>query len=160
MIEPRAFSSEVDTGSRKENASKQETEPRSDSIGTEKALPMPAVGQGPNASMPAFGLCDRLPDFAAAVGALIDEVDLRHAPMGFDVSDEHGQQSQAAWADNRGFLNLMVMHISWHVGSPCIAKARSISARELTYRVRSGPFINSRERMKNSSTLLACVTVL
>jgi hypothetical protein len=34
----RAFSSEVDTGSREENASKQEIEPRSDSIGTEKAL--------------------------------------------------------------------------------------------------------------------------
>src|SRR5229473_4727374 len=35
--EARAFSSEVDTGSREENASKQEIEPRSDSIGTEKA---------------------------------------------------------------------------------------------------------------------------
>jgi hypothetical protein len=34
----RAFSSEVDTGSREENASKQEVEPRSDSIGMEKAL--------------------------------------------------------------------------------------------------------------------------
>jgi len=34
----RAFSSEVDTGSREENASKQEVEPRSASIGTEKAL--------------------------------------------------------------------------------------------------------------------------
>jgi sugar/nucleoside kinase (ribokinase family) len=34
----RAFSSEVETGSREENASKQEIEPRSDFIGTEKAL--------------------------------------------------------------------------------------------------------------------------
>jgi hypothetical protein len=34
----RAFSSEVDTGSREENAPKKEIEPRSDSIGTEKAL--------------------------------------------------------------------------------------------------------------------------
>jgi hypothetical protein len=33
-----AFSSEVDAGSREENASKQKIEPRSDSIGTEKAL--------------------------------------------------------------------------------------------------------------------------
>jgi hypothetical protein len=33
----KAFSSEVDTGSREENASKK-IEPRSDSIGTEKAL--------------------------------------------------------------------------------------------------------------------------
>src|ERR1700754_1835589 len=36
---PEAFSSEVDTGSREENASKQKIEPRSDSIGAEKALP-------------------------------------------------------------------------------------------------------------------------
>ncbi len=35
-IEPRAFSSEVDTDPREENASKQRLEPRSDSIGTEK----------------------------------------------------------------------------------------------------------------------------
>jgi hypothetical protein len=34
----RAFSSEVDTGSRQENASKKEIEPRSDSIGTERDL--------------------------------------------------------------------------------------------------------------------------
>jgi hypothetical protein len=34
----RAFSGEVDTGWREENTSKQEIEPRSDSIGTEKAL--------------------------------------------------------------------------------------------------------------------------
>jgi hypothetical protein len=33
-----AFSSEVAAGSREENASKQKLEPRSDSIGTEKAL--------------------------------------------------------------------------------------------------------------------------
>jgi hypothetical protein len=34
----RAFSSEVETGSRQENASNKNLEPRSDSIGTEKAL--------------------------------------------------------------------------------------------------------------------------
>src|SRR5262249_32582554 len=34
----RAFSSEVETGSRDENASNKNREPRSDSIGTEKAL--------------------------------------------------------------------------------------------------------------------------
>jgi hypothetical protein len=38
MISARAFSSEVDTGSRQENASKQKASLRSDSIGTEKAL--------------------------------------------------------------------------------------------------------------------------
>src|SRR3954463_13184752 len=39
----RAFSSEVDPGSREENASKQNLELRSDSIGTEKALEMGAT---------------------------------------------------------------------------------------------------------------------
>src|SRR4051794_37952110 len=38
MIYSRALSSEVDTGSREENASKQKIEPRSDTIGTERAL--------------------------------------------------------------------------------------------------------------------------
>ena len=42
----RAFSSEVDTGSREENASKQEIKPRSDSIGTEKALVTVAGANG------------------------------------------------------------------------------------------------------------------
>jgi len=38
IVSARAFSSEVDTGSRQENASKHKSlEPRSDSIGTEKA---------------------------------------------------------------------------------------------------------------------------
>ena len=44
-----------------------------------------------NASMLSLGLRYRLPDFGAAVGALIDEVDLGHAPMGFDLPDVHGE---------------------------------------------------------------------
>ena len=39
--------------------------------------------------MPPFGLGHGLPDFGAAVGALIDEVDLRHAPMRLDVAHIH-----------------------------------------------------------------------
>jgi hypothetical protein len=39
--------------------------------------------------MPSFRLCYRLPDFRTAIGALIDEVDLRHAPMRLDVSNVH-----------------------------------------------------------------------
>src|SRR6266851_8081205 len=39
--------------------------------------------------MPSFRLRYRLPDFCTAIGALIDEVDLRHAPMRLDVSDVH-----------------------------------------------------------------------
>jgi hypothetical protein len=37
-VKGKAFSSEVDTGSREENASKEKREPRSDSIGMEMAL--------------------------------------------------------------------------------------------------------------------------
>jgi hypothetical protein len=33
----------------------------------------------------------RLPNFGAAVGALIDEVDPGHAPMGLDFPDVHGE---------------------------------------------------------------------
>ena len=36
-----------------------------------------------------FRLCQCLLDFSAALGALVDEVDLRHAPMGLDVSYVH-----------------------------------------------------------------------
>jgi hypothetical protein len=36
-----------------------------------------------------FRLCQCLLDFSAAVRALVDEVDLRHAPMGLDVSYVH-----------------------------------------------------------------------
>src|SRR2546423_11431210 len=43
-VAARAFSSEVEAGSREENASKQRVEPRSDSIGTERALRY-AIGQ-------------------------------------------------------------------------------------------------------------------
>ncbi len=42
-----------------------------------------------NASMLSLWLRYRLPDFGAAVGALIDEVDLGHAPMGLDLPDVH-----------------------------------------------------------------------
>jgi hypothetical protein len=41
--------------------------------------------------MPSFRLGDRVPDLGATVGALIDEIDLRQAPMGLDVSDIHRQ---------------------------------------------------------------------
>ena len=41
-----------------------------------------------------FGLDHRLSDFSATVSALVGEVDLRHAPMGLDVSYVH-RNSQA-----------------------------------------------------------------
>jgi hypothetical protein len=70
-----------------------------------------------------FRLAYSLPDFAAAVGALIDEVDLRHAPMRLDVSHMHGQHSHATGAKNRNVLNFVVLYVGWHVGSPS-AEAR------------------------------------
>jgi hypothetical protein len=68
--------------------------------------------------MPSFWLGDRVPDLGAAVGALIDEVDLRQAPMRLDVSNVHRQQSYAAWADNRSGLDFVMLDIGWHDGSP------------------------------------------
>src|SRR5437016_5144974 len=60
----------------------------------------------------------RLPDFRAAVGTFIGEVDLRHAPMGFNVLDVH-RQAHAAWTNDKGRLDFVVMvNIGWHVGSP------------------------------------------
>jgi hypothetical protein len=53
----RAFSSEVDTGSREENASKQEIELRSDSIGTEKPLAFKRT-ENPGAKAPGFLLAE------------------------------------------------------------------------------------------------------
>jgi hypothetical protein len=63
---------------------------------------------------PGYGL----PDFSAAVGALIDEIDPGHAPMRLDLPDVHRQQPDAAGADDRSGLVRVVLYIGWHVGSP------------------------------------------
>ena len=55
-----------------------------------------------------------LPDFGAAVGALIDEVDLGHAPMRFDVPDVHREKPYAAGADDRSCLDLVMLGVGWH----------------------------------------------
>jgi hypothetical protein len=69
--------------------------------------------------VPSFRLDDGLPDFGAAVGALIDEVDLRHVPMRLDVPHMHREQSDAAGTDNRRRLEDFVMpDIGWHGSSP------------------------------------------
>ena len=63
-------------------------------------------------------LDDGLPDFRAAVGAFIGEVDLRHAPVRFDFADKH-RKSDAARADDEGWLGVVLMvDVGWHVGSP------------------------------------------
>jgi hypothetical protein len=76
-----------------------------------------AVWQVPNASVSVFRLAYSQSDFAAAVGALIDELDLRHAPMRLDVSHMHRQQSHATGAKNRDVLYFVVLDVGWHVGS-------------------------------------------
>jgi hypothetical protein len=70
------------------------------------------------ASVPSFGLCDGLPDLGATVGALIDEVDLGHAPMRLDVSHKHRKQPDTSRTDDRRGLNIVMLDVGWHVGSP------------------------------------------
>jgi hypothetical protein len=60
-------------------------------------------------------LADRLPDFGAAIGALIDELDLRHAPMGLYVPDIHRQKSHASRAEDRSsFVAFVMLNVGWH----------------------------------------------
>ena len=104
--------------------------------------------------MSAFWLGYSLPDFAAAVGALIDEVDLCHAPMGLDVSDEHRQKSQAAGAENRSVLSCVVLDIGWHVRVSLTAKRGNFSP-GLAYRPRRMAIINSCEHIENDCAIFA-----
>src|SRR3954454_928844 len=66
-------------------------EPGSDSIITGKAL------------VRLFRLHDGLPRFSAAVEALIDEVDLRHAPVRLDIPHIHVQVLSARTCGERSF---------------------------------------------------------
>ena len=49
------------------------------------------LARGEGVLMPSFRPGNRVPDLGSAVGALIDEVDFRQAPMGLDVSHIHRQ---------------------------------------------------------------------
>ena len=75
------------------------------------------LARGEGALMPSFRPGNRVPDLGSAVGALIDEVDLRHAPTRFDLSDEHGKQSHAAGADHRNGLDVVMLDEGWYIGS-------------------------------------------
>jgi hypothetical protein len=71
--------------------------------------------------MRAFRLAYGMPDLGAAVRALIDQVDLGHAPVWLDLPDIHRKQSDTAGADDRSHLDFMVcvmLYVGWHVGSP------------------------------------------
>jgi hypothetical protein len=70
------------------------------------------------ALMPWLRPCYGLPDFGAAIGAFIDKVDFRHAPVRLDVPHIHRQQSDAAGAKYRRGIDFALLDVGWHVGSP------------------------------------------
>jgi hypothetical protein len=78
-------------------------------------LPKPVVGTLHFAHPPKFSsavpAC-RVPDLRAAVGALIDEVDLRHAPMRCNVLDVH-RRTYTAWAGHEGWFGVVMADIGW-----------------------------------------------
>jgi hypothetical protein len=71
-----------------------------------------------------FGLCDSLLYFSAAVRAFVGKVDLRRAPMGFNISNVHRQQSSAGGADICSYFDFVVLDIGGHVGPPSVRKVR------------------------------------
>lgn len=71
---------------------------------------LPSVRRG----RPAYGL----PDFSAAIRTFVDEIDLGHAPVRLDVTHIHGQQPKAAGTEDRSHLNVVMLNICWHYGSP------------------------------------------
>jgi hypothetical protein len=113
--------------------------------------------------MPRFRLHNGLADFRAAVGAFISEVDLRHAPMRLDVAHIH-RNSDAAWTQDEGGFNIVMMDIGWHVGSPQEDTQESIHQWSLTrseaYASGVQAIMNSREHTKNVHTILTCVAYL
>jgi hypothetical protein len=76
--------------------------------------------------VPSLRLANGLPDLGAAVRALIDEVDCRHAPMRLDLPDVHRKQSDATGAEDRGGLDFMMVNVSWHVALPSQRKHGSL----------------------------------
>ena len=112
------------------------------------------------ALMPQFRLDHGLSNFGAAVGAFIGEVDLRHAPMRFDVPHIHRNPDAARTDDEGRFGIVVMMDIGWHVGSPQQKHSPvALTRHEHTPR-RANAIMNSREHRKNSRTIPACVTDL
>jgi hypothetical protein len=74
-----------------------------------------------------YWLSHGLPHLGTAIGAFIDEVDLRHAPVWLDIAHKHGLHSDAAGADDGRHLDFVMVDIGWHMGSPSNAKAREFN---------------------------------
>ena len=111
-----------------------------------------------NALMSSFRLGNGLSDFGTAVGALVDKVDPRLAPMWLDLPHEHREYSYTAGADDRCGLSFVVLDVGWHVGSPSQRKHVDLNPK-LTYRVGRMPIINSCERKRNGRAILLHVTL-
>jgi hypothetical protein len=89
----------VDTGSREENASKQEIEPRSDSIGTEKALVLNAVAMqvvavGIEPGLGALDMTADFPDHPPEPRRMIHLDEMRHFMGGEIIQHEGRRQDQ------------------------------------------------------------------
>src|SRR5262245_58949607 len=75
-------------------------------------------------------LPNSLSDFRTTIGAFVDQIDLRHAPVRLYVSNVHGQSHAARTNHHRWFDFVVVANVGWHVGSPLKRKRRcTISAR-------------------------------
>src|SRR5947209_8260256 len=112
--------------------------------------------------MPSLRRCNGLPDFSAAVRALIDKIDSGHIPVGLDLPDIHRRDAYAAGADHRshlGFVLSVMLNVGWHFGSPSYASTSTSTQRQLTSGSRN-PIMNSLERTKNASRLLVSVAFL
>src|SRR5882757_232031 len=65
-------------------------------------------------------LCQGLPDLGAAVCTLVDEIEPGHAPERLNVPDIQ-RVSPAAGTHRHRRLDVAVLNIRWHVGSPSSA---------------------------------------
>src|SRR4051812_5975668 len=103
-------------------------------------------------------LADRLSDLGAAIGAFIDEVDLGETPVRLDLAHIHRQEAHARRANHRRYLDiLMMLYISWHLGSPSQATTKP---RAKATAGRPEAVINSFEQRRNRGRLSFAVTFL
>jgi hypothetical protein len=103
-------------------------------------------------------LPDGLSDLSAAISAFIDEVDLGKAPMRLDLAHIHWQEPHTGGANHRrDFDILMMLYISWHLGSPSQATTKP---RAKATAGRPKVVINSFEQRRNGGRLSFAVTFL
>ena len=106
-----------------------------------------------------FRLCQCLPDLRATVGAFIDEVDLRHAPMRCDVPDVH-RQAHTVWADHEGRFGVVMADIAPGMSAPQQGIQQSSPTRRPAYASAAATMMVSSEHRGNDRAFPACVTNL